>query len=125
MPVITHTITRTFVAGGVTEYPRSVTELWEHQGVTLEAGDGTPTNVWTSTKRRWEAAWESPLPAVLARWRTRFVARTTFTVTDPNGATYVATMPAAGGFAYGVAYLPSTSTTNGTTYTLTVQWWEV
>jgi hypothetical protein len=121
---ITHSILRTFVAGGVTEYPSEATPiLGDHEGLTLEAGDGTPTNVWTGTKRRWEYRWNSPRPEIVARWLTRYKARTTFATTDPDGGAYTALLPV-GGVEIGYQYQADSTTATGTTYTLTVRVWE-
>lgn len=121
---IEHTIARTFTAGGVTEYPREATPLYgDHEGVTLEAGDGTPTNIWRGGKRRWEYVWRSPRPEIVERWRQRYLARTTFAHTDPHGESYTALMPV-GGFETSYAYDPSAANAGGTTYTLTVRAYE-
>lgn len=82
---LTHYVNRTFSAGGTTEYPAEAEPIYgTHEGVTYEAGDGTPTNVWVGSKRRWRYLWESPLPAVVQRWVARYKARVTFSHTDPE-----------------------------------------
>jgi hypothetical protein len=121
---ITHTIGRAFTAAGVAEYPRTAKELFGHQGNLHEAGDATPTNIYTSSLRRWEFTWESPRPEIVARWRARFVARANFSFTDPNGQTYQAMLPNPDGFDYDVTYLPTAGTASGTTYTLTLRIYE-
>lgn len=120
----THTIARTVVAGGTTEYPTKATPLYgDHEGETLEAGDATPTNVWTSGLRRWRLEWESPLPAIEARWRARYVAHSSFSFTDPHGVTFTAIIPV-GGFKVDYQYERTSSTAAGTTYPMTVEVWQ-
>jgi hypothetical protein len=97
----THVITRTFTAAGIVERPSRATPLTDHYGVTLNAGDGTPTNVRTSTKRRWRFTWKSADPTVVERWRQRYEAGATFTMVDPHGATYTAMLPLEGGWSVG------------------------
>lgn len=100
----THVITRTFTAGGIVERPTRATPLTEHYGVTLNAGDGTPTNVRMSTRRRWRFVWANADPQVVERWRQRLETGATFTLTDPHGATYTAMLPLEGGWAVSYQY---------------------
>ena len=120
---IIHTVTRTFVAGGETEYPSEAEPLYEHRGVTHEAGDGTPTNVWTSNMIRWRYTWNSPRPEIVERWRQRYEAKSTFSHTDPIGTTRTPCIIPIHGFSFKLVYLPSASTAAGTTYQLTVEVW--
>lgn len=121
---IVHTISRTVTAGGITEYPSSAEVLAGHLGETLEAGDGTPTNVWRSSKTRWRLTWDSPRPEVVERWRTRYSARSTFAFVGPYGESFAALIPV-GGYQLTATFLPSSSTAAGTTYSLTVEVWQV
>lgn len=123
MSDIVHTMARTVVAGGVTEYPSEAEPLVEHLGETHEAGDATPTNLWVSTRRRWRLSWGSPRPEVVERWRARYAARGTFSFTDPDGATYTALIPVRG-FRRRAIYLAGSTTAAGTTYGLEVEVWE-
>jgi hypothetical protein len=107
----THVITRTFTAGGIVERPTRATPLTEHYGVTLVAGDGTPTNVLTSTKRRFRFTWAQADPTVVERWRQRYETGASFTMTDPHGATYTAMVPLEGGWS--VTYQYETSDPTG------------
>jgi hypothetical protein len=118
-----HSIARTVTAGGIVEYPAEAEPLYDHLGETLEAGDGTPTSVWASTKRRWRLVWNSPRPEIVERWRVRYTARATFTFVDPLGASYTAQIPVPG-FSWKAKFEPSSGTASGTTYTLTVEIWE-
>lgn len=121
-----HTIARTFTAGGVVEYPDGARPIYDHQGMTLVAGDGTPTNVYVSTKQRWEFTWGSPLPEIVERWRTRFAARASFSVTDPYGATWTGMIPVSPlGFDFGASYEPGSSLVRFTTYSLKLLIWRV
>lgn len=121
---ITHTIARTVTIAGTLEYPTAVEPLFDHEGQTLEATDGTPTNLWASSKRRWKITWESPLPAVVERMRTRYTARSTFAFVDPYGASYTAMIPV-GAYRPGYSYPRDRKDTIGTTYTLEIEVWEV
>lgn len=124
MSDIVHTISRTFVAGGITEYPTEATPLFgEHEGTTLSAGDGTPTNVWVGSKRRWKFVWKSPRPEIVARWVARYRARGSFTLVDPDGVSYTAIIPV-GKCELSYIYEPSSANAGGTTYTLTVEPWQ-
>jgi hypothetical protein len=123
MSDIVHSVTRTVVAGGTTEYPSAAEPLYEHLGETLEAGDATPTNLWRSTRRRWRLEWNSPRPEIVERWRARYVARGTFSFVDPDGASYTALIPVRG-FQRPITYLAGSNTAAGTTYGLIVEIWE-
>lgn len=122
---IVHSIGRTFTAAGVVEYPTEAEPLFgEHEGTTLEAGDGTPTNVWAGAKRRWKFTWKSPRPEIVARWLARYKARASFQLIDPDGgASYTAVIPV-GKCQVVYTYEPTSSNAGGTTYTLTVETWE-
>jgi hypothetical protein len=111
----THVITRTFTAAGIVERPTRATPLTDHYGVTLVAGDGTPTNVRMSTKRRWRFVWAQADPTVVERWRTRFEAGTSFTLVDPHGGTYTAMLPLEGGWSVSYQYETSDPTSVGLT----------
>ncbi|HMQ30006.1 MAG TPA: hypothetical protein PKD53_04725 [Chloroflexaceae bacterium] len=123
---IVHTIGRTFTAGGIVEYPTEAEPLFgEHEGITLSAGDGTPTNVWAGGKRRWRYTWKSPRPEIVARWLTRYKARASLSVVDPDGgAAYTAILPV-GTCQVVYTYEPTSATAGGTTYTLTLELWEL
>lgn len=120
---IVHTIGRTFAAGGITEYPSEAEPIFgDHEGTTLEAGDGTPTNVWSGAKPRWRYVWKSPRPEIVARWVARYKARGSFATTDPDGSTYTAVIPV-GKCQVGYIFEPTSANAGGTTYTLTVEVW--
>jgi hypothetical protein len=122
---ITHYVTRTFAAGGTTEYPTGAEPIYgPHEGLTHEAGDGTPTNVWTGSKRRWKYTWDSPRPEIIQRWVARYTARSTFSHTDIEGSTHTALIPV-GGLRFTAQFVKSSSTAAGTTYPLEVEVWEV
>jgi hypothetical protein len=121
----THVVARTVAIDGETEYPTEAERLFgEHEGVTLVAGDGTPTNVWTGEKRRWKYIWVTPQPDIVQRMVALYTARGTFSHTDIEGATFTATIPV-GRLRFKAVFDPASGTTAGTTYpNLEVEVWQ-
>lgn len=122
--MLTYSFNRYFSYHGTLEYPRRWTPLHEHQGVMHEAGDGTPTIVQTSTKRRWRIEWESPRPEIVQRWRLYDITKVARTMIDFYGDEYAVIIPL-GSFTYTPEYPSGWATLQGTTAPMSVELWEV
>jgi hypothetical protein len=121
--MLTYSFGRSFTYDGTLEYPRRFTPLHEHEGITLEAGDGTPTLVQLSSKRRWRIEWESPRPEIVQRWRVYNLTKIPRVLIDFYGDGYTVVIPI-GSFTYTGEFLPSGGIT-GATAPMSVELWEI